>query len=192
MLTVPPRDQPRKKNNPILYVIPESQHCTYTVEICTENIKSLLDKLDIHYKILSKRGNNISIQLIAYKNTWSHQRRKRRHLKKIEAHSTKKMKICTENDTVHVSSNNIVNTSSSTNNNNNDVKDGEGEKIPSTLDNIQDPIVQAFLKVIKKGKEIILQVEYLSGSAGKEGLHQIVQYIKNNWKYLCRFISRTN
>lgn len=43
-------------------------------------------------------------------------------------------------------------------------------------------VVHAFLKLCKKDNDILLEMEFLDGIAGKEGLHQIVQYIKNNWK----------
>ncbi|XP_049873217.1 U6 small nuclear RNA (adenine-(43)-N(6))-methyltransferase [Pectinophora gossypiella] len=43
-------------------------------------------------------------------------------------------------------------------------------------------LVHAFFKVLKKDKYIFLEMEFLDGSAGKEGLHQIMQYIKNHWK----------
>lgn len=45
-----------------------------------------------------------------------------------------------------------------------------------------DIVVHAFLKLYKKDNDILLEMEFLDGTAGKEGLHQIVQYIKNNWK----------
>ncbi|GBP60035.1 hypothetical protein EVAR_44244_1 [Eumeta japonica] len=44
------------------------------------------------------------------------------------------------------------------------------------------PIVQGIIKLIKANSVIILELEYLTGSGGKESIHQILQYIKNNWK----------
>lgn len=46
----------------------------------------------------------------------------------------------------------------------------------------EDPIIHACLKVLKKDNNFFFEMDFISGSGGKEGLHQIGQYIKNNWK----------
>lgn len=48
-----------------------------------------------------------------------------------------------------------------------------------------ESLVQAFLKMFKKEDTVCLESQFLTGIGGKESLHQIVQYIKNNWKWNC-------
>lgn len=116
----------------------------------------------------------MSMHLSALSNTWSHQRRKRRLMLRLEAQS-KKNKINTEDAkmTDLDQSESSEMSKIETHNNNEDNTETSRDR---------EPILEAFLKVFKKDNIILLEIEYLSGDAGKEGLHQIVQYIKNNWK----------
>ncbi|RVE50846.1 hypothetical protein evm_004413 [Chilo suppressalis] len=173
-----PRDKLRKKNTPIIYSLPKLSDCTYNVETCTEKIRSIFKSLDVEYKILNKIGNKFTMQFTAIKNTWSHQRRKRRLLKGVEQNNVKKMKVNDDEsnrDDIHkeISHSDTIKEVDVANGNINN----NAEYFKST-----EPLIQAYLKVFKKDDNIFFEVEYLDGSAGKEGLHQIVQYIKNNWK----------
>ncbi|KAG6452831.1 hypothetical protein O3G_MSEX007772 [Manduca sexta] len=180
---VPSRDKLRKKTLPLTYLLPELPNCVYNVETAVTKIKNMLIDLNMMYKVIEKRGNNICLDVIAKTNTWSNQRRKKRMMKRIEAENVKKIKHDTAdkvdaeqhvNDAVDASSSLISNGSSIS-------------PIPETNDHTQnitetEHVIHAILKVIKKENDVLLQMELVDGTAGKEGLHQIIQYIKNNWK----------
>ncbi|KAJ8722138.1 hypothetical protein PYW08_004540 [Mythimna loreyi] len=191
---VPPRDKPRKKHTPTIYLLPELANCENTTEAALNKINEMLDKLNISHKLLDKRGNKVTLDIVANTNTWSNQRRKRRLQKRIEL-CTKVPKLDPDKD---VTENTSVN---------GDQVDGVSNSsdipvLPKVIESQEElsekncheyaegsahtsnnqPLVHAFFKLVKKENNILLEIEYLDGSAGKEGLHQIVQYIKNNWK----------
>lgn len=150
------------------------------------------------------------MDIIANTNTWSNQRRKKRLLKRLDELQTKKTKIDDtkelNEESVMVKDDMFKTTSSDCNSNNmqstNEINDIQSEEnnqknncsqkecclhIPTTLKSVsevitREPIVHAITKIFKKDNHFVLQVEYLKGTGGKEGVHQIVQYIKNNWK----------
>lgn len=178
----------RKKSLPIAYQLTELPNRPYEIETCSEKIKEILNELQIEKKILSKRGKSISMHIKALKNTWSHQRRKRRLLKRQEEQEAKRMR--SDSSGVNESSQNesleklqrVVNSAININHNNNNGSILESQVTENDISACQEPILQAFLKIFKKDDAILCEIEYLDGNAGKEGLHQIVQYIKNNWK----------
>lgn len=190
IVTAPPRDKPRKKYTPTIYLLPELANCDNTTEGALNKIKELLDKLCITHKLLDKRGNNVTLDIVANTNTWSNQRRKRRLQKIIEA----KAKVPKLNSTEDITVNNTDNGNQIDNVSTINVDescssqkqlhdyDHHEQLDGSTQTGENEPLVHAFLKFVKKEKNILLEVEYLSGNAGKEGLHQIMQYVKNNWK----------
>ncbi|XP_031766004.2 RNA N6-adenosine-methyltransferase mettl16 isoform X2 [Galleria mellonella] len=190
---VPPRDQPRKKHAPIVYLLPQIPNIPYNVDNVINKLIIILNTLNIYHKVLNKRGNNIILDVTATTNTWSNQRRKRRLMKKLETNDCKKTKIDhTEYTTSSTEDSNSNETLNETNHFEKSIhatlKDEDNDLKPHTSSNdketvpVIEPIVHAILKVLKKENDILMEMEYLDGSAGKEGLHQIVQYIKNNWK----------
>ncbi|KAJ2949159.1 hypothetical protein O0L34_g6100 [Tuta absoluta] len=56
------------------------------------------------------------------------------------------------------------------------------EYLEDNVSHTKEPIVHSLFKLLKKENDILLEMEFLDGTAGKEGVHQIMQYIKNNWK----------
>lgn len=197
-VSVPPRDKSRKKNTPTILLLPELANCIYNAEVALNRIKEILDKLSINHKLLEKRGNNVSLDIIAYTNTWSNQRRKRRLMKKIITEA-KIPKIETgQDETINnsvKSSETIVNTlelpklqsyEDLSNCKQVELNKSEDERLDDSTNSIQDqedqPLVHAFLKLLKKNNNFLIEMEFLDGCGGKEGLHQIMQYIKNNWK----------
>nr|XP_004932187.1 U6 small nuclear RNA (adenine-(43)-N(6))-methyltransferase isoform X2 [Bombyx mori] len=192
---LPPRDKPRKKIQPLVFLLPELPNCTYDLASASNKVKTILDRLGIAYEVVEKRGNTIKIDMVAKVNTWSNQRRKRRQEKRMQEETdVKKMKSnnlelndmkngsfeITENTSSHVQSNAelVVNKVIEKNNeDSNAVRSTESEQ--EGLLGIQ---VRAVLKIFKKDNEILLETEFINGTLGKEGLHQIVQFIKNNWK----------
>lgn len=193
---LPPRDKPRKKIQPLIFLLPELPNCTYDLASASNKVKTILDRLGIAYEVVEKRGNTIKIDMVAKVNTWSNQRRKRRQEKRMQEETdVKKMKSnnlelndmkngsfeITENtSSQHVQSNAELGVNKVIEKNDEDsnaVRSTESEQ--EGLLGIQ---VRAVLKIFKKDNEILLETEFINGTLGKEGLHQIVQFIKNNWK----------
>ncbi|XP_059052154.1 U6 small nuclear RNA (adenine-(43)-N(6))-methyltransferase isoform X2 [Achroia grisella] len=186
---VPPRDQPRKKHAPIVYLVPSLDNTPHNVDTVTDKLIIILNMLSISHKVINKRGNNIILDVTAAKNTWSNQRRKRRLMKKLESNDPKKIKI-DDTECIYSSSttgNDISITEITNSGESNTENNGYNMKPQTSTENNEgasatESIVHAILKVLKKDNDILMQMEYLDGNAGKEGVHQIVQYIKNNWK----------
>ncbi|XP_053610112.1 U6 small nuclear RNA (adenine-(43)-N(6))-methyltransferase [Plodia interpunctella] len=187
---VPPRGQPHKKNLPIAYLLPAIPDRPHDVETASNKLKAIMDDLHMTYKVINKRGNNIMLDVTAPTNTWSNQRRKRRLMQRLVAEDAKRSKPegNAEPTSIHLSSTleseeekqdqaghkNICNPEEMSSINNN-INNSDSK----TSDNL---VVHAMLKILKRDNDIIMEMEFLNGTAGKEGLHQIVQYIKNNWK----------
>lgn len=224
VVSVPGRNTPRKKTKPVIFLLPELPNITYDIENISKKIKSILEELKIHFKVLNKRGNNLSLDIWTTEDTWSNQRRKRRLMKRLQDGNVKKPKLkgmdtvdCNVSDTCKpgeksdneekitskdLATQKMVNNSSTSGKSlvyNNiscekcrkeDIN--ENKTIPqATLNSANsgtsnskgaEIVVHAFLKLYMKDSDILLEMEFLDGTAGKEGLHQIVQYIKNNWK----------
>lgn len=225
IVTVPGRNIPRKKNKPVVFLLPELPTILYNVENISKKIKSILEELKIDFKVLYKKGNNLSLDIWTAENTWSNQRRKRRLMKKLRNGDAKKTKLngtetikgissdtCKSgdksNDIEEIASKDVdaqkmvestsksslymkINSEEYEKGVTNENQSNESRQPQSALtlnstnpNTSMDPkiVVHAFLKLCKKGSDILLEMEFLNGTAGKEGLHQIVQYIKNNWK----------
>ncbi|CAB3220738.1 unnamed protein product [Arctia plantaginis] len=176
---VPPRNKPRKKQTPTIYLLPELSKCTYSIKVAEDKIKEMLSSLSIRHTLLEKRGSNVVLEIIANKDTWSNQRRKRR-LQKRPEHQSKISKLDHEieepENGVSISSKVLENCMD------NSEKSTHNEEKESTECSKSNPLIHAFFKLLRKDKDILLEVEFIDGSGGKEGLHQILQYIKNNWK----------
>lgn len=147
--------------------------------------------LDITHNIIEKRGNYICIDMISRKNTWSNQRRKRRLLKRMEAETYKKSKTDDVQDKIGngVSMNSSskeggvdINLSSSSTSSYETTTVDEQNKDSSQKINDSKTVLHALVKVLKREKNIFIEMEFLDGCAGKQGLHEVIQYIKNNWK----------
>ncbi|XP_063396984.1 RNA N6-adenosine-methyltransferase mettl16-like isoform X1 [Mytilus trossulus] len=98
------KEKRKEKRPPLSYVVPEDiPGIMYTTEGVAYQIKECLKQLQIKCEDKKSNETKISMVLIAYQNTWSNQRRKRRHPKEKQAkeHSsdTKDMKISNSNDT---------------------------------------------------------------------------------------------
>lgn len=224
IVSVPGRNTPRKKTKPVVFLLPELPNIPYNVANISNKIKSILEELQINFKVLNKRGNNLSLEIWTAINTWSNQRRKRRLMKRLQDGDAKIPKLegtdidGTVADTCKTgekSDNNEktacnsvidtqkmvdgISTSSASNNINSeeckiegDVNENEITQLQASTQNFTnsdtensigpDTVVHAFLKLYKKENDILVEMDLVSGTAGKEGLHQIVQYIKNNWK----------
>ncbi|XP_013164872.1 PREDICTED: methyltransferase-like protein 16 [Papilio xuthus] len=184
---VPPRDKARKKSIPITFVLPEIPNLPYDVEHTTEKVQQLFDSLNIQYKIITKRRNETVLNFNALTNTWTNQRRKRRLLKKIEETVSKKQKLENQEKCEKSTPDSSIDEKSNVLNETMDLATACSTALIDQTDTVtnkdtEKPILQGIFKVSNKAKTVVFEMEYLEGSAGKEGVHQILQYIKNNWK----------
>ncbi|XP_013145089.1 PREDICTED: methyltransferase-like protein 16 [Papilio polytes] len=184
---VPPRDKPRKKSTPITFVMPEIPNLPYDVEHTTEKIQQLFEGLKIQYKIITKRRNESVLNFNAKTNTWTNQRRKRRLLKKLEGNVSKKQKLENQEECETSTSDLTIDEKLNVHDETMDIEAACGIALLDNMDTAtnrytEKAILEGILKVSNKAKTVVLEMEYLNGSAGKEGIHQILQYIKNNWK----------
>lgn len=130
-----------------------------------EQIETMLKKLFSHLKltvVLHEQEDDKSLWEISAKtNTWSHQRRKRRLAEKGESEPLEK-----KGDTPEIPFQELVK----------EVKEKE-ENLEPFL------VFSACLKEIPEAFH--LELGYLEGTVGKDGVNQVLQYIKNNHsKYL--------
>nr|XP_021185550.2 U6 small nuclear RNA (adenine-(43)-N(6))-methyltransferase [Helicoverpa armigera] len=190
---VPPRDKPRKKHTPTIYVLPELPNSDNKTDIALNKIKEILDKLDITNNLIDKRGKNVTLDIVAHTNTWSNQRRKRRLERRIEtvAKITKPNEEKDEEHKTKLNSESVLGSDSPASTRDDESVCSQDKSFDSNVDDQlvdsvqvckRQPLVHAFLKLVKKENNTLLELEYFDGNAGKEGLHQIAQYIKNNWK----------
>ncbi|XP_045497856.1 U6 small nuclear RNA (adenine-(43)-N(6))-methyltransferase [Colias croceus] len=179
---VPPREKPRKKSLPITLIVPKLPDQPYNMETVAAKLKNLLDNLKIQHKVITKRKNELCLDLKAYINTWSNQRRKRRLLKQLEGKAKKSKLDEPGTSEAEISIETINNNGSLVNSEEENTSATEIESTGKVEILNENPLAHAFLKLVGKDDTITLSLEYLSGTLGKEGLHQILQYIKNNWK----------
>ncbi|GLH03479.1 U6 small nuclear RNA (adenine-(43)-N(6))-methyltransferase [Gryllus bimaculatus] len=81
----------KKSNTPMTYIVPSevvSDATMYTVEVISEKVITLLTEIQIKHKLKKKNKFMTMIEATALKNTWSHQRRKKRQADKLGDHSS--------------------------------------------------------------------------------------------------------
>ncbi|XP_062617286.1 RNA N6-adenosine-methyltransferase mettl16-like [Saccostrea cucullata] len=91
----------KKLSAPLTYTVPQSAVDVYDVEHVADKLMGILKSLEIEYtKSDDSKAKRIHLKLTAYKNTWSHQRRKRREMKRqkeeLKAVCTGRKEIGTE------------------------------------------------------------------------------------------------
>ncbi|XP_041979641.1 U6 small nuclear RNA (adenine-(43)-N(6))-methyltransferase [Aricia agestis] len=182
-------DKSKKKSSTIVFSLPEIEGVENSFDNIYTKTKEILQNLHLTYKIITKRNNEIVLDIMAMSNTWSNQRRKRRLMKRMCETGAKKPKA---NDVSALAAH--IESSQSATTNNEKRKDKLQEKIElnntseeskgelSNPGTTNEPVVHSIMKIQYKSRDSFIEMEFISGSAGKEGLHQIIQYIKNNWK----------
>lgn len=163
-------------------------------------IETLLNDLQLTLINIFKDSTKVTCDIIGFQNTWSKQRRKRRELKRLQETSTtttiidEQMECDNErnsNSNKYVCNtsinDNIINTELEQNNyynnlpvkriklneydNNNGIRT---DKIPI--------LVMSFMLQSHPQNIFQIDLEYLNGSGGKDGVHQILQFIINHFK----------
>lgn len=109
-VSVSSHDKNKKKKTLITFVIPRLPNQLYDLESASVKMKLIFDVLKIDYKVVTKRKNELCLNIVAYTNTWSNQRRKRR-LQKFESteHKVPKLEAITKSNTNIVESTIVIN-----------------------------------------------------------------------------------
>ncbi|XP_050351208.1 U6 small nuclear RNA (adenine-(43)-N(6))-methyltransferase isoform X2 [Nymphalis io] len=180
---VVPKHISRKKNVPLIIILPDLPEPENDINSCLEKIKVMLIDLKITFKVINKRRNEISLSIIAYNNTWSNQRRKRRLSKQTSEIQHKQPKHDLE---MHINEKprpiDISNKQQISASKHKEVVEEIISNEASIHTDQQEIIVHGIMKIFMKDNHPNVELEFLNGKAGKEGLHQVIQYIKNNWK----------
>ncbi|KAL0272410.1 UNVERIFIED_CONTAM: hypothetical protein PYX00_005388 [Menopon gallinae] len=145
----------KQKTKLLQYVISTEE---YSLAEANEKLKKMLLDLKVSF-VQEEISSQKVFTLKAYENTWSHQRRKNRLKKQEQANKA-------------------------------DKEDGEEEEVTSskkpklenkdTEDVSNKPVLVECLLTLKQEDDmILLEMSWLSGN--KESVHQIFQFIKNNW-----------
>lgn len=179
---------PKKKkgNKPLNFIVPPIIGMEYNAKDIANKLTEMLKNINIETIVAQQTESIVLMEIRAITNTWSHQRQKKRK-QKINLNSVgDKRKIEEESsDSKRQKVDSFINA-----NNKNCMKENmynkEIEQCSSNNESgescSQIYILTGALCVRKEGEALLLELGYLSGSAGKDGIHQIVQYIKNNWR----------
>ncbi|XP_026274624.1 U6 small nuclear RNA (adenine-(43)-N(6))-methyltransferase [Frankliniella occidentalis] len=180
-------DQKKQKSKPpVRHVLPTSNCAFKTFDSLMEKVKILLKNLDLQFRCVIKDVKSIGYQVTALNNTWSNQRRKRRDeqrmIKKVgqpseDSSSTK----CTNSQTEQITE---VPTSHGTNSST-DLTDEPPLKKAKLTESV--PLL-VFGFIIREeetegdSNSYVFEMSWLHGSGGKDLIHQVMQYVKNNLK----------
>lgn len=150
------------------------------------------------------------MEMVASNNKWSHQRRKRRQVNNIPDDEQKKLNPTstsinkTDSDDITVKNakkrkldsfeNDIVKTAHSDDSKADEIKQIDIDQKNVKQINNNDPstsrsdcnedkslYLKAALCLRKHEDFLLLEIAYMSGECGKDGVNQVVQFIKNNW-----------
>lgn len=166
----------------------------------TEDVLKILKELQMIIKPIGISKNVRSFQIIAKQNTWSNQRRKRRDQKRRMSDTSD---ICLNNNelsnttplmsedspiletTTDTLSSLTVHSPGSSKRASDDSDDEFGfyrhkrQKL-SLVDEQEAVILNGDVFVRREGTTVKLEMLYREGTGGKDGIHQVMQYVKNN------------
>ncbi|KAK3919368.1 RNA N6-adenosine-methyltransferase mettl16 [Frankliniella fusca] len=169
-------DQKKQKTKPPLrYVLPKSNCGTLkTFDSVVSEVKQLLSKLEMQLKCVIKDVKSIGYQVTANCNTWSNQRRKRRD-------ELRKIKEPTEPSGNPSSQSQLLTVTRTAD----DLTDGpppKKAKLSETLPLLVFGLIIREEEMQESGTSFVFEMSWLHGSGGKDQIHQIMQYVKNNLK----------
>jgi U6 snRNA m6A methyltransferase len=164
----------RSSDNISTFILPPvNELLPLTLSSAANRLNELFDVLKIELKLI-KRIEDLSetFQFCAYENTWSHQRRQRREIAKLPRYQNK------INQAIEQGDGSVVESPSP-----------KRVKIDVTGPEI---LLEALVCIENReaetedadseDNEIVLKISFIKGSCGRDGVNQIMQYFKNNWK----------
>lgn len=172
---VGPKQKPKP---PLRYIIPNGENNSIrTFDSLLHEVKSLLDQLNMEYKCVIKDVKSVGFQVTAYSKTWSNQRRKRRDKIRNTSESGKEETVLS--DAVNIKEEGAESKPSCRD-------DGkESDEPPSKKLRLSEEgplVVMGLIFREDEAEGYILEMNWLHGRGGKDSVHQILQYFKNNMK----------
>ncbi|KAB0792644.1 hypothetical protein PPYR_14603 [Photinus pyralis] len=162
-----------------------SQHVPEVAKMLTD----IFEKLQCHVEVVKQQKTMVHYHITASSNTWSHQRRKRREEERL------KTLLGDNNNCPASTSEEIKSTSELIANMNVSSPKGPSKReleeegyynIKRIKMDSGDIYEECFLKcsvIVKKdSSDVAVDFVFIEGLAGREGVHQIFQYVKNNIK----------
>ncbi|XP_044262035.1 U6 small nuclear RNA (adenine-(43)-N(6))-methyltransferase [Tribolium madens] len=177
----------QKLTKPLLYQVPKTDDSEYKVSFICERLVKIFKQLQMDFQEIKHVKNLVEYVIVAYSDTWSHQRRKRREKLRL----SDEMKKCGNNNLDSPERNEVceklaelgVNGSPS----NKRALDEDcgfynAKKRKTELDecNSEKIYLKAKISVAKIEDCIGLELLFFEGKGTKEALHQILQFVKNN------------
>lgn len=187
----------QKKKPPLKYVVPKT--CTlpeYSVGSAAIKLQELFLQLKMDCTEDKHDKHMVSYCVTAYENTWSNQRRKRRQgiISNVD-HSVMSLvlpviKILDEEACSTVSTSDSSSTKrsyESTDDNSEEVTKRKKVALGGDADSeataeLIPPLLKATVVVRKVSSEINVEMVWLEGTSGRDVIHQVLQYVKNNLK----------
>lgn len=180
-----------KHGKPMSFVIPPIANLTYDVENVAVKVIEILNSINVKYKTVQKKDVIRTMEIKASKNTWSHQRRKRR----LEKSQQRVSSVITKSESIQSDDNHETldcepsqkkaKISVDDNGIDSEVNSSSPQtsiSSPPPSSSIVEDFITAAVCIRKYDDSVMLEIGYVSGTGGKDSVHQIIQYIKNNWK----------
>ncbi|XP_046389732.1 U6 small nuclear RNA (adenine-(43)-N(6))-methyltransferase [Ischnura elegans] len=192
-----------KLKPPFSYVVPSKDAETYTIEAVVASLKEICCRLELERKEVKKSKVIHGFVVTAWRNTWAKQRHKRR-LAQGRAKEPSGENAGKEGGDVSTGSDGgpVGDLNSSLESSPPPVKrsrldsDISEEGVPKAEDVISSstsggasgtpnkglPLLKASLVVKCVESDIVIEMAWLEGLSGRDAVHQVLQYIKNNLK----------
>lgn len=183
----------QKLPKPLVWGVPHKNDTDRKVDLVAEKLVKLFKDLEFDCREVKHVKNFMEFIMVALTNTWSHQRRKRREksrlnqsdgsspLKNSSGSSQEGMDIhqtCDKLSEMDVNGGGVKKKRS--------LDDDSGfydnKKKFKSEDSSENIYLKFKLSIGQVGNEIGLELLFIEGRGGKEALHQILQYLKNNFE----------
>ncbi|CAH1985585.1 unnamed protein product [Acanthoscelides obtectus] len=170
--------KPNKPKKPLIYTLKTNTVDMEKLHTVDMKLQKIFVDLEMNLQTILKKKNSIHYLVVAFKNTWSHQRRKKREEKRKANDSGEN-----NNDIKEPPSpvSQIIETdvkSPGKRVNENEIEGHFVKKLKISDD--AEPLIEFNCDISILGNEIVLQIDTISENDNKDYLHQIMQYIKNN------------
>ncbi|XP_030759500.1 U6 small nuclear RNA (adenine-(43)-N(6))-methyltransferase [Sitophilus oryzae] len=168
---------PIKNKAPLIFELSDTESTPENVLEMTKNMLELFKKLQMTIEEVTRNKLHQRFFVSAYSNTWSHQRRKRRQ--KLRQSTEEKLTINNNSECE------IENTPKSPGKRTiDDICESTTKKLrlSTESDSNQEAVFYKFLFAINCDKnKVYIELNTLDEESNREYLHQILQYIKNNF-----------
>ncbi|CAH1381535.1 hypothetical protein MTP99_005453 [Tenebrio molitor] len=176
----------QKLPKPLFYEIPRVDEAGYKISAVSDKLVKIFKELQMDCQEIKHVKNLVEFVVTAYANTWSHQRRKRREKLRLSGDN---LDSSPEGNDIHKTCDKLAELEvEGSPSNKRTLDDDSGfynakKKRKTDLDEcISSKIyLKAKISLMKVESSIGLELVFYEGSGTKEALHQVLQYLKNNF-----------